>query len=339
MADTAGQSQHPVGIERALETHFASYEFFAALRLLEGAHPEQPRLGCGARAADDFVRLGQVPSLMFAPSMFLEAERRSDGRLWLGGAFLGLFGPNGPLPLHLTEFAHDRRHNAHDRTFSDFADVFHHRLLCLFYRAWADAQPTVQLDRAGGDRFRTYVGALVGIGQPALQNRDAMPDAARLFHAGRLSAQVRNPEGLRVILEDFFRERVAIQEFRGEWLTLADEDRLHLGVPSKAAQLGQGGVLGGRVWGVQSRFRIVLGALSLEAFERFLPGTQALRQLQAIVRQFVGYEFDWDVQLRVARSEVPGMRLGERARLGWNSWLASPARKRDADDVVLKNVS
>lgn len=337
MADAARQPIDAVRLMQELETRFASFEFFAALRYIECAYPGLPRLGKSARAADEPVRLGQVPSLNFAPAMFAEAERDADGRLWLGGVFFGLFGPNGPLPIHLTEYAHDRRHNARDYALPGFADIFHHRLMCLFYRGWADAQPTVHGDRPASDRFRTYLGALVGIGQPALRDRDAMPDPVKLYYAGRLSPQARNPESLRTVLQDFFCERVAIQEFQGEWMRLSDEDQLHLGESPQSGTLGLSSTLGAHVWGAQSRFRIVVGSMPFPAFERFLPGSTALGQLSAIVRNYVGYELEWDLQLILDRAQVPGVRLGRGARLGWTSWLGSKVRQRDADDVVLTN--
>jgi type VI secretion system protein ImpH len=338
MAAPAGKPIDPLIAMHELETQFASFEFYAALRRVECAYPTSPRLGKSARAVDEPIRLGQVPSLSFSPTMFTDAQRRSDGRLWLGGVFFGLFGPNGPLPLHLTEYAHDRSHNFRDYTLARFADIFHHRLHCLFYRGWADAQPTVHHDRPGSDRFRTYVGALVGIGQATLRDRDAMPDAAKLHHGGRLSAQVRNPEGLRVMLEDFFFERVEIREFQGEWMQLEAADQLRLGGSASAASLGQSCTLGSRVWGAQSRFQVVLGSMSFKAFERFLPGGEALEQLNAVVRNYVGYEFEWDVRLIVDRNDVPGVCLGNRAHLGWSTWLGSKVRGRDADDVVLANI-
>jgi type VI secretion system protein ImpH len=335
MADAAGQSTDALSVLRELEADFASYEFSAAMRRVECAAPRAPRLGRSARGADDMVRLGQVPSLTFAPAMFAEAERRADGRLWLGGVFFGLFGPNGPLPLHLTEYAHDRRHNFRDHTLARFADIFHHRLLSLFYRGWADAQPTVHADRPDSDRFRTYVGALAGVGLPTLRDRDAMPDPAKLYLAGRLSAQVRNPEGLRALLEEFFGEHVQIHEFEAEWMRLSEEDRLHLGKSPQSGTLGLSATLGEQVWGAQSRFRVVLGSMPFKAFERFLPGSTALGQLRAMVRNYVGHELAGDLQLILDRAEVPGVCLGTGARLGWSSWLGSKVRTRDADDVVL----
>jgi len=339
MAVAPRQSADAVRLLQDLETRFASYEFFAAMRRVECALPELPRLGRAARAADEAVRLGQVPSLTFAPAMFVEAQRHADGMLWLGGVFFGVFGPNGPLPLHLTEYAHDRRHNFRDPTFARFADIFHHRLMCLFYRGWADAQPTVQSDRPDTDRFRAYVGALVGVGQETLRNRDAMPDPAKLYHAGRLSPEIRNPEGLEVLLEDFFAERVRIREFQGEWMALAEEDRLYLGRSRSSSTLGLNATVGLHVWGAQSRFRIVVGPMALQQFERFLPGSTALKQLAAMVRGYVGFELQWDLQLILKRSEVPGAQLGTGTRLAWTSWLASSSRVRDADDVVLSNAA
>jgi type VI secretion system protein ImpH len=336
MADAPRQSADAVEALRDLESRFAAYEFYAAMRRVECAFPEFPRLGRAARAADEGVRLGQVPSLTFAPTMFTEAARLADGKLWLGNVFFGLFGPNGPLPLHLTEFAHDRRHNFRDRTLSRFADIFHHRLLCLFYRGWADAQPTVQADRKDTDRFNAYVRALVGVGQESLKDRDAMPDSARLYHAGRLAPEIKNAEGLKVILEDFFGECVRVEEFQGEWMTLREEDRLYLGKSSAA--LGLNSTLGRSVWGAQSKFRSVVGPMSLNAFERFLPGSVARSQVDAIVRGYVGFELTWDLQLILKQHEVPGAQLGTGTRLGWTSWLASAARSRDADDVVFMNM-
>ena len=91
-------------------------------------------------------------------------------RLKLAVLLLGLFGTGGPLPLHLTAHARDRRRQSGDDTFIDFCDLLQHRLIALFYRAWADARPHVQHDRPELDRFRLYVGALAGFGLPALRD-------------------------------------------------------------------------------------------------------------------------------------------------------------------------
>jgi len=133
-----------------------SFGFCHTLRRLDCLQPDRPRIGATARPADDPIRLGQQPSLRFAPSELAALEPPGKGRApRLQVYFLGLLGPNGPLPLHLTEYARDRRRNSGDRTFTRFLDSFHHRMLSLLYRAWAQAQPAVGFDRPEQDRFDT----------------------------------------------------------------------------------------------------------------------------------------------------------------------------------------
>jgi len=164
---------------RRLESEPYAFDFFQALRRLECLNPESPRLGESASPKDDPIRLGQEPSLAFAPSTLAALQPgRGNRPPRLLVHFMGLFGPNGPLPLHLTEYARDRIRNSDDPTFARFLDLFHHRMLSLFYRAWAVAQPTVQMDRPATDRFAGYVGSLIGTGHPDLQDRDAFPDWA-----------------------------------------------------------------------------------------------------------------------------------------------------------------
>jgi len=67
MARPAGNTADAVALENALRDHPESFEFFEALRRLECAFPERPRLGQSTKVSDDFVRLGQTPSLAFAP--------------------------------------------------------------------------------------------------------------------------------------------------------------------------------------------------------------------------------------------------------------------------------
>jgi type VI secretion system protein ImpH len=285
------------------------------------------------------VRLCQTPSLAFAPRTVDRFEQQPDGKPpRMHGLFFGLFGPNAPLPLHLTEYALGRKHNAKDSTFIAFADIFHHRMLSLFYRVWADSQPTVQLDRPGEDRFNLYVGALVGLSTPNLDGRDALPDQYKRFFSGRLLAQARNAEGLQSLLEHFFDIPVRIIEFVAEWMRLPSSAHLRLGRSRDVAGLGLTAVLGEYVWGAQQRFRLRLGPLTRAQFNNFLPGGEALRQLVAAIKTYVGEEKAWDVQLVLKHDDVPAIRLGQSGRMGLSTWLGHRQARTDADDVVLRPV-
>jgi type VI secretion system protein ImpH len=239
------------------------------------------------------------------------------------------------LPLHLTEYARDRARNADDPTVARFADLFHHRMLSLFYRAWAVAQPTVQADRPESDRFAAYVGSLFGIGAPSLRDRDAMPDLAKLHFAGRLACLTRHPEGLQAILETFFHIPVAVEEFVAHWMDLPENCRCRLGESPATATLGVAATIGARVWDGQHKFRIVLGPMAFSQFERMLPGGESLDRLTAVVRNYIGDELFWDVRLVLKKDEVPGTGLGAGSRLSRTAWLKSRPFARDADDLVV----
>ncbi|MFC5438036.1 type VI secretion system baseplate subunit TssG [Rhodanobacter umsongensis] len=339
MARPVGNTPDAVALENALRDHPEAFEFFDAARRLECAFPEWPRLGHSAKATDDFVRLCQTPSLAFAPKTVDRYQPGGAGKpARLHGLFFGLFGPNAPLPLHLTEYALDRQINAKDSTFSAFANIFHHRMMSLFYRAWADSQPTVHLDRPSEDRFRLYMGAMVGLATPNLDDRDALPDQFKRFFAGRLLQQTRNAEGLKGLLERFFRIPVGIVEFVAEWMRLPPTSHLRLGGSAEVAALGLTAVTGEYVWGSQQRFRLRLGPLSRAEFNNFLPGGKALSQLVAAVKTYVGEEKAWDVQLVLKRNDVPATRLGQNGRMGLTTWMGQPKQSADVDDVVLKPV-
>lgn len=312
------------------------FGFFHTLRRLECLQPEHPRLGASARPQDESIRLGQAPSTIFAPAELAALQPASAQRpARLLGYCFGLLGPNGPLPLHLAEYARDRERRAGDPTFARFLDLFHHRMLTLFYRGWAQAQPAVGFDRPAEDRFGRYLGALGGTGMPAFANRDAMPDLAKRHFAGHLAGQTRHAEGLRAILQGFLGLPVHIDQQIGHWLTLPPDCRWRLGESRATATLGETATLGGRVWDHQSRFRVRLGPLGLADYLRLLPGAATLERVKAIVRNYAGDALEWELNPVLAEPEVPRLRLGAGQRLGWTAWLASGPLGRDGDDLRL----
>ncbi len=311
-----------------------SWDFHQALRRIECLSPASPRIGTAARPADEPVRLGQEPSLGFAPAALSRLVAGEDGRPpRIEQRFFGLFGPNGPLPLHLTEYAYGRQLQAGDPTFARFADIIHHRFLSLFHRAWAQAQPCVSLDRPAEDRFGDYVGALAGIGLPGVRRRDALSDFVKLHHAALLNRQVRNAEGLGQLVGSFFRVPVEVEQFVGHWMPVRDRDRSYLG--TACCTLGRNTLVGKRVWGCQHKFRLRLGPLDLAQYRSLLPGGQGVAQLQAAVRNYAGLEYTWDAQLMLKAQSVPPLRLGSGNRLGYTSWLGRRCSEAPAADLIL----
>jgi type VI secretion system protein ImpH len=307
------------------------FGLFAALRLLEQAFPQQPRFGEGRQASEDPVRLGHTPHLAFAPSDVATYEE-TPGGVRLEQHSFGLFGPNGPLPVHLTELAYTRRRHVEDDSIVDFLDIFQHRLISLFYRAWAEADPATHFDRPDSDRFTLYLGALLGLASPAARNRDAVSDYAKLSRAAAFGRQTRSAPALQAILADYFDAEVLVREFTGAWLAVPADEQCCLGAQRSA--LAGGAFLGSGIWDCQHKFEIVLGPLTLARLETFLPGEVGLRELHALVRLFTGDEWTWQLRVLLLADETPRTVLGKNGKLGWVAWLGS--HPGIADDVVIQ---
>jgi type VI secretion system protein ImpH len=315
-----------------------SHDFFALLRRVEGLAPQAPRLGTAKRPGAEALRLGQDPELDFAPAALMSLRERPDGPPRLGVRFFGLFGPMGPLPLHLSEYARDRQHNHADPTLVRFADVFHHRALLLFYRGWSQALPAAQADRPDDDQFANWVSALFGQAGAAWRQADAVPDAAKRYVAAHLARPARSVESIVKVLRLYFDVPVRVDTHLGHWMALRSEDRSRLGRPS--ARLGVSAVAGARVWDRQYKLRLRLGPLAWERYRQFLPGQPELVVLRDWMRQLIGFEFQWELQLVLQGTQVPELRIGRkvavRHALGRSSWLGRRGAHADRGDLVLQ---
>lgn len=335
MDDPARKETDPV-IRRMAGRPF-DYDFYRAVRLLENVFPDRPRVGFSERLDDDFVRFGQNPSLAFAPSTLESVELSTNThapRLFVH--FLGMLGPNGPMPAHITEFVRGRLLNARDPTMARFLDVFNHRVLSLFYRAWASAQKSVDFDRPEEARFVPYIGSLFGIGMDNLRHRDEIPDRAKLYFSGRLACQTRNAEGLGAILQDFFGTPTTILEFFGAWMVIPEANRCRLGESPETGSLGQTAIAGSRKYEGQLKFRIRMGPMKLRRLESLVPTGKAFQRVKAWVLNYIGYEYIWDLQCVLEASEVRPACLGKSGQLGWTSWATSKPATEDADDPVFE---
>lgn len=314
------------------------FGFTPLLRRLAALQPGQPRIGLASRPQQESFRLGQTAALTFAPREIAEVVLPGDAdappepgapvpRAGNNAALpvirlygLGLLGPNGPLPLHYTELVRERTENHHDGTLADFLDLFHHRYLTHMYRAWAQSQAAAGLDRAHDETFSRYVAQLTG--HDPLEIRDSvLPTHARLAASTHLVREARNPDGLAQTLARFFAVPVRLQEFVAHWIRIDDEDRSRLGEPRPSSVLGAGAIAGEVVADRQNKFRLVLGPLDFDRYLRLTPRGRDLPLLVEWVRAFVGFEFVWEVELRVRNDCAPPACLGDAQRLGWSTWL------------------
>jgi len=303
-----------------------AHDFFALMRRIDSLRPELPRTGEAARPQQEALRLAQPPELDFAPAPLSRLELRTDAAPRLSVRFFGLLGPHGPMPLHFTEYLRERVHHHGDSAGAHFLDIFHHRMLSLFYRAWSQAQPTVHADRPRDDRFIAWLGAAAGL--PARSGR--VPREALALHAGLLSGRSRHPEAVCKVLRHYFDVPVALQPHVGQWLAVEEGDRSRLGFARNRAErsrtpgaaLGRSANAGSRLWDRQYRMRLQLGPLTHGQHASFLPGGDAWRPLNDWVTLLTPPQMQCELELTLRNDERPPPTLGRRMRLGVTSWLA-----------------
>lgn len=332
-------------LEHVLFEEGYRFDFFQAVRVLDRLYPDRQPVGRDATPSREVVRFRSHPSLSFPPSAIHEIERREDGSgpARMTVAFMGLTGLLGVLPRHYTELLLERvRHK--DQTLRDFLDLFNHRLISLFYRAWEKYRFPIAYERAvsqpgGYDRFSLHLFDLIGLGTRGLRGRLEVEDKALLFYAGLLAQHPHSASVLTGLLQDYFGIPAAVTQFVGQWLPLSEANRSRLGVREGSNVLGVNAVAGSRVWDQQAKFRLRLGPLTYGEFCQFLPSGEAFARLVGLTRFYAGQEWDFDVQLILQAAEVPACRLGETGkqapRLGWSTWLKPQECYRDAEEAVL----
>ena len=315
-----------------------SFDFVAAVRQLENAHGDKPRVGEAVRVRDDVVRLSQHVSLGFCGHS-LEALTPAKGahphRLHVN--FLGLLGSNGPMPLHFTEYADQRARHHADPTFREFLDLFNHRMLCLFYRASVQFDPAVSFDRPGNNSYTDFLGALCGLLPKGSADRDSISDSAKRHYPGWFGSYAKSPDGIAALVRDYFDLHAIVREWIGGWLSLPDEAVARLGHGKESVQLGRALYIGKRVWSIRHKFNVQLGPLDWDTFSSFKPGGTRAKALHDLVRNYVGDEWDWDLELRLKGGEIRPLRLDRKSTLGFDSWTGSTGGKRLDDQSVLLN--
>lgn len=306
-----------------------SFDVLDLMRELDRSHPEKPRLGTAARHSEEIVHIRQDPFLAFPSCNVTRVEPpESPGEaMSVFVQFMGFFGPNGPLPLSMTLEAHQWMTRRNDPAFARFADIFSTRFVQLFYRAWADARPAVQMDRPADDRFRAWVGALSGHGTPGLRNRDSLDDDTRRHLSGLWGSRVRSATRLSQLLREVMEMDVELEERVGTWLEFSDDDLSRLGTES--ASLGRNCCLGARAYSVNDKIRVTLHCRDLGEYDSCLPGRPECRRLVDFLHGYLGDTVEVDIALTLPEDKLPTTRLGAAGQLGWTSFVR-PDTEADA---------
>jgi type VI secretion system protein ImpH len=348
------------------------FDFFQAVRLLEhrmreqnrsagtqDSHSEGQGVGRDLHPTREAVRFRAHQSLSF-PASELSEIRRAPGPsdvlvqalpTELVVTFLGLTGPNGVLPRHYTELLLQRIRER-DYALRDFLDLFNHRLISLFYRAWEKYRWPIAYERfrlddpaMEPDVATRGLYCLTGLGTTGLRGRLETDDELFLYYSGHFAHFPRSALALESLLADHLDLPVRVLQCQGQWLTLEPDNLAVLpaeqGSQGRNNQLGVDLVIGERIWDVQSKCRLRIGPLTWPQFRNLMPNGSALRPLCQITRTYVGPALDFDVQPILKAEEIPPCQFStdpeQAPYLGWNTWMPSSALSaRPIDDAVFQ---
>lgn len=292
---------------------------FAVLRRLEAQARDLPRIGQSRRPSQNIVDLGQEPALGFA-ARTLTGLAPKYGRMQLNGTWLGLLGPMGPLPTHMTEAVYHERQFVKSHPLGDWLDLVAGRMLQLFFRAWAESQPAAQADRPEDDQFSRWLGALSGAVE-GTHGDNTFFGQARVHYAAVFSGS-RSAVALQDGLSHLLGQQVRVLEYMPKWRQLEPEDRSRLG--RSFATLGSDAVLGQRVYSAADAFRVVVRAQNLDDYQTLLPEGPRFAVAAEAIEAFKPTHLEWDLCVELADAEAPAVQLGGRGRLGWSTWLKRP---------------
>ena len=319
------------------------FEFFQAVRMLERLYPAKKPVGRHELPRDEVVRFRTHVSLAFpasevydvtGPSGEGRADEGAQPTMWV--TFMGLAGSLGALPTHYTHLLSDPGLKNQTASLRDFLDLFNHRLISLFYRAWEKYRFPIAYERGDDDRFSQDLFCLIGMGTPGLQKRLGISDQILLYYAGLLSQRPRSAIGLEGMLQDYFGVPVNVEQFTGEWFLMNVDALTSLGAGGQNNRLGVDAVLWERIWDPQARFKVQFGPLSYQQFQDFLPTSDGYRHAVELIRFYVGEEFSFEIQPVLKAAEVPFCALGgnQSMRLGWGMWLKTQPFESDTSQPV-----
>ena len=292
--------------------------FFTTLRRLSASDRQKPLPGAALKVSDENFRLSQAVSLAF-PASEIASLAVQDNRLAVKLFSLGVWGPQGPLPLHYSELALSR-FLQQDTALVDFIDLFHHRCMAIFFRAWYAAQDTASLDRPEQDRFSHYIHCLSG--------SDLLPiNAATLTRHERLSASFHlarkhcSPDDLVAALRALFHLPFHIEEFQRGWIKVAPNEQTDLGRHSHTSSLGHGAMLGEASYQASHKFKVWCGPLSHEQYLSLHPENERLSRISDAIQRLSGGYLHFEIQLMLAATTSPQLRLSGGEQLGFDTWL------------------
>ncbi len=302
---------------RALASRSGAYSFYAAVRRMEQLLPDRPRVGEPVAGQEPVMRFAQIPHLQFPPSEIYDVVLGGGQVSTMQVYSFGLFGPNGALPLALTEYAYERSRHFYDLSMQRFLDIFHDRLIALFYRGGTRAQPAVSYDNAQRDFLSRAAERLCGM--PRVRTSSPLPSLASVAYAREL-AHKGEARSVCKLLEKFFKVPVRLRQFVPGFMRIGEGRHCRLGKPG-VCELGHTTILGSKQRSITDRVDVVIGPVSYTQFQRLAPGGKSYARMIAWLKMMGQRPLHWELVFQVKTDGMPPLRLGQNTGLGCDTLM------------------
>jgi type VI secretion system protein ImpH len=320
------------------------FGFFQAVQLLHRLWPDAVPVGELGPPSKEPVRFRHDPALVFSASdvksIRIDEQHPAGPPAELVATFLGLTGAASPLALGMCEdVIRDRLDDS--GALAAFYDVFHHRLLSLFYRTWKKYRFSVGYRADSSDVMTRRGLAFVGVDIAGAVPKSSLPPIMQLALAPLLSQRTRSARTLQIVLERLVPQdvEVRIESFVERHVTIADDQRVALG--RRNSTLNGDLTIGRRVRDRSGRFRVCVGPVDYLDFERMMPGGPLYPAIRCIIEQFSRGIAEAELEVTLREGESPRFALGSErgAILGRTTRLPARHQRPMRMRVLLRDES
>jgi type VI secretion system protein ImpH len=301
------------------------FNFFQALQLLEEKLLKEK--GMSSPLDSGAIRLAPDSSLVFPPCD-IKSIKENRGVFELTLTFMGLIGVSSPLPLYFSEYI--ARHEENSQPLIDFLNIFNHRCYSLFYRAWKKYRFISSFSASEASPISRRIALLAGLDPKRLSD----PAYAKLLsYTGIFAGKCRGKSSMTSLLSDFFTGLpVEIQEYQPRWVEIQNPVKMGVDV-----QLGVNSIAGTYSWDISGKFRVAVGPLPRNLFEKFLPNSDNIKKMKELVSVFLAEPLAYDIEVKLQSSELVPVILGtNNTPLGETSSLGQSSLHSDIKSIVIE---
>lgn len=294
--------------------HTSRFNFYRFCQLIE--RTTHNRLGTGRTPDGDPVRFRPNLHLGFPAGELKRTETdpdNPDAPPTVRTNFFGLYGVDSPLPTAIIDDINQGRDGAD--AMAAFLDIFNHRLMTQFYRIWKKYSYPATFEDGGRDTISQSLMALAGIA-----HSQDIPSSRLLAILPPLLHPTHTAEGIAAVIRSQApNTEVKVFPHHPVRMPVAKRARLSL---QDGMTLDQHPILGDETTVAGYCSRVELSTENPDEAKGWMPDGQLKQDVMALLRTYLGCDYDVRLRLTIPTRLLPVPRLGDSGLFsGYNMML------------------